>query len=449
MLIALLVSVGWLGLRQMARINSNLEEIASKRWAKVQLAGDALFYSNLNNRLTMEIFFLRDREDIDPLLTRRADNTQMISALVRRIEEQVESAEEKSLLDNINRARTPYIDSYLRGIDLLLKKQNYEEAQRNMVQDTLPRLIEYHNAWNAFVQFQGDQMDDAVRMSRASYLSTRRLALGLLISAILVAASIALFVTRSLTAEITQRLRAELELAGKAEELARSNAELEQFAYVASHDLQEPLRMVASYTQLLARRYGGKLGTEADEFIGFAVDGAKRMQQLIQDLLSYSRVTTKGKALDLMPAEAACNLALGNLQETIKDSNAKVCVGPLPEVLADASQLTQLFQNLIGNAVKYRNERKPEIQVAAKSNRDHWVFSVQDNGIGIEPQYFERIFQMFQRLHTRKDYSGTGIGLAVCRKIVERHGGRIWVESQPGQGSTFLFTIPHAERIKK
>jgi PAS domain S-box-containing protein len=249
--------------------------------------------------------------------------------------------------------------------------------------------------------------------------------------------------------DITGRNRTQQELTRKLGELARSNADLEQFAYVASHDLQEPLRMVISYTQLLARRYRGKLDASADEFIEFAVDGASRMQQLIQDLLSYSRLTTQGKALQFTHAEAACNVALENLQESIKDSKAKVSVGPLPTVVADATQLAQLFQNLIGNAIKYRNKRKPEIQVGARADGNEWVFSVHDNGIGIEAQYFERIFQMFQRLHTRKDYSGTGIGLAVCRKIVERHGGKIWVESHPGQGSTFLFTIPHAEKMEK
>ncbi len=249
--------------------------------------------------------------------------------------------------------------------------------------------------------------------------------------------------------DISERKRAKQELASKAEELARSNAELELIAYVASHDLQEPLRMVASYTQLLARRYKGKLDAEADEFIGFAVDGATRMQQLIQDLVSYSRLTTRGKALNLTQAEVACNSAIENLQESVKESNAQVSVGTLPEVFADARQLTQLFQNLIGNAIKYRNERRPEICVAATPNGKEWIFSVQDNGIGIQPQYFERIFQIFQRLHTRKEYSGTGIGLAVCRKIVERHGGRIWVESQHGKGSTFLFTIPQTERAEK
>lgn len=273
--------------------------------------------------------------------------------------------------------------------------------------------------------------------------------------------------TMGISRDITERRRAEeelqkykihleevvaartAELAQRVEELARSNADLEVFAYVASHDLQEPLRMVASYTKLLERRYKGKLDSDADEFIGFAVDGAKRMQTLIQDLLSYSRITRKGQSLQSTEANVACDTALENLRTLIEESRAVVNVGPLPTVLADAAQLAQLLQNLIGNAIKYGNAHGPEIHVAARLNGDHWVFSVQDNGIGIESQYFERIFQMFQRLHTRERYSGTGIGLAICRRIVERHGGKIWVESQPGQGSTFLFTIPRSERTEQ
>jgi PAS domain S-box-containing protein len=248
-----------------------------------------------------------------------------------------------------------------------------------------------------------------------------------------------------LECDIAKRTLTEQELARKAHELARSNADLEQFAYVASHDLQEPLRMVASYTQLLARRYKGKLDADADEFIGFAVGGANRMQQLILDLLTYSRLTTARKPLESTDSRAACEAALMNLRQSVEHSGAIVTVGNLPRVLGDPTQLSQLFQNLIGNSIKYCNQHKPQIEISSHAESEYWVFSVEDNGIGIEAQYFERIFQMFQRLHTRQNYSGTGIGLAICRKIVERHGGKIWVESQVGRGSKFIFTIPKGQ----
>ncbi|MGC1379861.1 MAG: ATP-binding protein [Candidatus Baltobacteraceae bacterium] len=215
-----------------------------------------------------------------------------------------------------------------------------------------------------------------------------------------------------------------------------------QFAYIASHDLQEPLRMVASYTQLLARRYKGRLDSDADEFITFAVDGANRMQRLIQDLLAYSRVGTKGKDLLETSSEDALERSLLNLRGAIADSGALVTHDALPPVLADETQLVQLFQNLVGNAIKYQKPGVPKIHVSAtKNGGSKWTFSVQDNGLGIDPQYFDRIFVMFQRLHKREEFAGTGIGLAICKKIVERHGGTITVESQPGHGSTFRFAL--------
>ena len=246
--------------------------------------------------------------------------------------------------------------------------------------------------------------------------------------------------------DITKRKEAEALLLRTVEELNRSNEELGQFANLASHDLQEPLRMVASYTQLLAKRYKGKLDSDADEFIAFAVDGANRMQLLIQDLLAYSRVGTKGIEFREVASEGSFTCAMRNLLGAIEDSGAQVTHDPLPTVRADEGQLIQLFQNLIGNAIKYQGPGIPQIHVSSVRTADgKWCFSVKDNGLGIEAQYFEKIFGMFQRLHRREEFAGTGIGLAICKKIVERHGGNISVESQPGHGSTFRFALNGSE----
>lgn len=225
-------------------------------------------------------------------------------------------------------------------------------------------------------------------------------------------------------------------------QLERSNQELEQFAYVASHDLQEPLRVVAGYLQLLERRYKGRLDQDADKFIAFAVDAAKRMQALINDLLAYSRVGRQLKPMIPTDMNQVVADALKNLRVMIEERGAVVEVGELPTVSADAGQLTLVFQNLIGNAIKFHGDKPPLVRVQAKACPKEWEFSIQDNGIGIDMQYSKRIFLIFQRLHTREEYPGTGIGLAICQKIIERHGGRVWLESQSGQGSTFFFTIP-------
>jgi PAS domain S-box-containing protein len=242
--------------------------------------------------------------------------------------------------------------------------------------------------------------------------------------------------------DITERKLAEEALKEKTEELAWSNRELEQFAYVASHDLQEPLRMVTSYVQLLAKRYQGKLDSNADDFMNFAVEGAMRMWNLIKDLLAYSRVGTRGHSFEPINCETILQAALANLKVTIEESGAVVTHDSLPTVMADSSQLVQLFQNLIGNAIKFVGKDPPRVHVSARGSGNGWTFSVRDNGIGIAPEFAERIFIIFQRLHGRQQYPGTGIGLAVCKKIVERHGGRIWVESELGKGATFYFTLP-------
>lgn len=242
--------------------------------------------------------------------------------------------------------------------------------------------------------------------------------------------------------DITHRKQAELALAQQAEELARSNEELKQFAYVASHDLQEPLRMVSSYLQLLERRYKHQFDQDGIEFIGYAVDGANRMKTLIRDLLAYSRVGTRGGEFELTDMETVLAQVLTNLQVAINESQAQISHDPLPAVMGDARQLEQLLQNLISNAIKFHGESPPQIHVGVEGQDDQWRFRVQDNGIGLAPEYAEKIFIIFQRLHNKEEYSGTGIGLAVCKKIVERHGGRIWVESQPEHGATFYFTLP-------
>ena len=256
--------------------------------------------------------------------------------------------------------------------------------------------------------------------------------------------AIAVLIAAQIAGPVANAQSVESLLATQAE-LARSNAELEQFAYVASHDLQEPLRMVASYVGLLERRYRGKLDDDADDFIEFAVDGARRMQALLNGLLDLSRVGTRGREPEPTDSEAVLRDALLNLEQAIGEAGAEVSHDPMPTVLGDRIQLTQLFQNLISNAVKFNASRRPRVAVTARRAGSMWEFRVADNGIGIDPAHFERIFQVFQRLHTRETYAGTGIGLAVCRKIVERHGGTIWIESAKGQGATFCFTLQAAE----
>ncbi len=264
----------------------------------------------------------------------------------------------------------------------------------------------------------------------------------------------------ALEREIRERKRAEQKLSAtlagleqrveqRTAELAKRNAELERFACVASHDLQEPLRVVSGYVHLLAKRHGNQLDAEAVEFITFATNAVKRMQELIDDLLTYSRVGRGLADPEAVDTEECVEYSLQNLRRTIEDAQARIVRGPLPHVPGARSELTQLFQNLIGNAVKYRGDRPPRIEINARADGQFWLFSVRDNGIGIEPQYYERIFDLFQRLHHSDEYQGTGIGLALCKKIVEQYGGRIWVESEPEQGSTFLFTLPKRAEAEK
>jgi PAS domain S-box-containing protein len=249
-----------------------------------------------------------------------------------------------------------------------------------------------------------------------------------------------------------RRLNAELgqKIAERTAKLERSNQDLQQFAYVASHDLQEPLRMVASFTQLLAKRYQNKLDQDADDFIKYIVEGATRMQAMINDLLNYSRIGTRGEDLVATPAGVALKQALTNIQLLVMENQAVIEQGPLPVVLADPTQLPVVFQNLITNAIKYRRpDVPPRIEVRAERREKVWEFTVRDNGQGIDPRYFERVFIIFQRIHGRTDNSGSSIGLPICKRIIERQGGRIWIESEMGQGTVIHFTVPGAEEEGK
>jgi len=249
------------------------------------------------------------------------------------------------------------------------------------------------------------------------------------------------FLILEMGVDITERKQAEDSLKQTLADLTRSNADLEKFAYVASHDLQEPLRNVAGCLQLLEQKYGNQLDADADQYIGYAIEGAVRMKELVQDLLAYSRIGTRGKPPELVDCEEALGQTIRNLGSAISEAGAVITHGPLPTVLADDTQLLQVFQNLIQNAIKFRRDEPPHVHVSAVKYADEWIFSVQDNGIGIESRYFDRIFEIFQRLNKRERYDGTGMGLAIVKKVVDRHRGRVWVESEPGKGTTFYFTI--------
>lgn len=326
--------------------------------------------------------------------------------------------------------------------DFDAEKARMEGAQRailNILEDFASEKTQLEATQGAMVNILGDFSGEKTHLEE-----TQRAVLNILEDFDTEKSRVEL-ANQQLEKENEERNRTEEGLKKYTVELARSNAELQQFAYVASHDLQEPLRMVASFTQLLAQRYQGRLDADADEFIGYAVDGAHRMQVLVNDLLAYSRVGTQGKEFASVDCEAVLQIVLTNLQEALEETAGHVTHDPLPTVQADETQLGQVFQNLLGNALKFHGPEPPRVHVSAQEINGEWRFSVRDNGIGIDPQQADRIFLLFQRLHTRAQYPGTGMGLAISKKIVERHGGWIWVESEPGKGSTFCFSMPMRE----
>jgi len=339
----------------------------------------------------------------------------LVSAAVRDItERRRESAEERRMLDDMQRAMLNVLDDFSNE---KMQGEVTHKALLNVLDDLSREKSRLEEAQKVVLNILKDLDLERSEVERVNI---------------------------DLRAEVAERSQAEESLRARTSELARSNAELETFAHVASHDLQEPLRMMSSYTQLLAKRYHGQLDEDADEFIGFVVDGAKRMQVLIQDLLAFSRVGSAELQRQRTDCEQILEQALVNLEIPRNEAGATIRHEPLPTVEADSSQLLQVFQNLIDNAIKFRVDRPPVVEVGAERSAEGWRFFVRDNSIGIERAHVERIFSAFQRLHSR-EYPGTGIGLAICKKIVERHGGVIWVESEPGKGSTFFFTMPLEE----
>jgi PAS domain S-box-containing protein len=320
---------------------------------------------------------------------------------------------------------------------------------------TAPEVVGRHISMLIPSDHQSEEADIQARLARGERIehfetvrvtkSGRKIDVSLTVSPIKNSAGVIVGGSK-IVRDITARKRAEQSLADQAEELARSNVELERFAYVASHDLQEPMRTVQRFAQLLQRNLGKSLKADAQEFLDFMIGGVQRMQTLINDLLAYSRVGSQGGAFAPADCKEICANVLENLQASIESNQANVTVEPLPVVIGDATQLGQLFQNLLVNAIKFHGKRTPRIHVSVKEMPREWIFSVADNGIGIAPEYFERIFIIFQRLHTIEEYGGTGIGLAICKKIAERHGGRIWVQSVVGEGSTFHFSVLKREK---
>jgi signal transduction histidine kinase len=473
----------------MGHINADLEDLVTKRWAKVQLCRAALGYSNLNSRITMEIFLLDNSDQIPSLLKSRAKNTDEISALVRRIEELgVEPGKERELLDAIVAARTPYIASYLQALHLLIDDHKYTPARAAMVEQTLPLLIRYHDAWNRFVEFQGEQMDEAAADSRSHYARAHRMVLSLLILAAGLCGAVGFYVTRRMTKEIVRRekaeeqvgsLNAELEqkVIRRTQELAVANAELKDeiaqrkqtqdslvvakeaaeeadrckgvFLANMSHEIRTPMNGILGMTELVLET---ELNPEQREYLTLAKSSADSLLTILNDILDYSKIAS-GK-MDIDAIDFSLRDSLGDAMKTLglrasqkgielaSDIHADV-----PDALVgDPGRLRQIVINLASNALKFTERGKVILSVEVKSRTKKDVelhFILSDTGIGIPADKQSQIFEAFKQADgsmTRK-YGGTGLGLAICSELVELMGGRIWVESELGKGSHFQFTV--------
>jgi signal transduction histidine kinase/DNA-binding response OmpR family regulator len=488
-LLCVLLGLGWLGLSRMGHINADLEDLVTKRWAKAQLCRAALGYSNLNNRITMEIFLLDNSEQIPSLLKNRAENTDKISALVRRIEKQgVEPGKERELLEAIVAARTPYIASYLQALHLLIDEHKDTQARTAMVEQTLPLLIQYHDSWNRFVEFQGEQMDEAAVESKSHYTSAHRMVLSLLILAAGFCGAVGFYVTRGLTKEIVRREKAEEQVGSlnagleqkvilRTQELAVANGELQaeivqrkqtqdslqvakeaaeeadrgKSAFLAnmSHEIRTPMNGILGMTELVLDT---ELNPEQREYLTLAKMSADSLLTLLNDILDYSKMDA-GK-MDIDPIDFNLRDCLGDTMKTLalRASQKGIEIASdihadVPDALVgDPGRLRQIVINLAGNALKFteRGEVILSVEVNSRTEKDIELhFTLSDTGIGIPADKQSQIFEAFKQADgsmTRK-YGGTGLGLAISSKLVEMMGGRIWVESELGKGSRFQFTV--------
>jgi signal transduction histidine kinase len=424
------------------------------------ILGVISYVSILNNQIQLAQLF-GARLDIQNLIVHIVDQETGVRGYV--------TTNEQLFLQPYHQSRSDFdtllsrIENNLTDLKLPLARQDIESIsdldQRWIARVAEPLIANPHQRNATTVEISGKGLVDSMRYSavqadrdiqHAITRTVRRLQYIIILLSVISIAVIAILGSIALRIErgrLEEERSLREQLAKRNVALERSNESLQEFAYVASHDLQEPLRTVASFTQLLQKRYAGKLGADADEFISYAVDGAMRMQQLINDILTYSRVTSHGKPLlETVDVNSVAKKALANLYVAIEEHHAEIVVGELPTIQGDEIQLVQLLQNLVGNALKYNQSEHPRVEIASARESDgQWRISVSDNGIGIAPEYHDRIFRIFQRLHTRGEYSGTGIGLAVCRRIVDRHGGRMWVESKDGEGATFAFTLPASQ----